>query len=582
MKIRLKFLALLLSCFTIAAVSSCSSDSKETEDPKVIDTDGDGVPDAEDDCPNVAGLASLKGCPEEGEEEDIWTVNMADQQALNVVYFIPTDFSTDEDIVADITGNISDVMLYVQDWFKKQMEYAGFGAKTFGLMTNQHGKVNILVVEGKQASTYYGGKSSLVKTEVEAYLAANPEFNKSVHTLVLGDKGSKIGFNGLGKWCFASSEDYSLTDTGKTFDGFQLKTSKKLGGIMHELGHGLNLPHNCHSASQLPNVALMSFGNHTYENGEPEKVFLTNSSCAILNVNPLFNKTTNGISYYGVEPTITLKTINIAKNNVTNTIAITGSFTSDINVLHMYAGFDFVNQGASPPNDNYDEITYVNKPTLNNGVYSFNLEIGYADLFNDYQSNNKDEVIIEINILTENGFRKKPFDHYYTTDTATQVPNDDILVDFVGFDYTDRSNWSITANSVTSNTERVASKMIDGNEESYWHSYWPYSLASQGPHEIEVNMNSTKTLNGIYIFSNRNHRDQYRPKKISVLTSTDGTNWTTTINGYTAASYEDSERIKINFPNSLTAQYFKVQVSEIYTNATSGQDNLIIGEIDVF
>ncbi len=581
MKLRLKCLALVLSCLAIVVtVTSCSSDSNETEEPKVVDSDNDGVPDAEDDCPNVAGLASLNGCPET--EEDVWTVNMTDQQALNVVYFIPTDFSTNEEVVTDITNNMSNVMLYMQEWFKKQMDYAGFGAKTFGLMTNQKGKVNILVVKGKQASTYYGGKSSLVKTEVEAYLAANPEFNNSVHTLVLGDKGSRIGFNGLGKWCFATSEDYSLSNTGKTFDGFELKTCASLGGIMHELGHGLNLPHNCQKASQVPNVALMSYGNHTYEGGEPEKVFLTNSSCAILDVNPLFNKTTNGVLYYATEPIITLKNLDITKNNTTSTISIMGSFTSDIKVTNVYAGFDFVNEGANPPNDNYDEITYVKIPSLNNGVYSFQVEVAYTDLFNGYQSNNKDEAIIEINILTENGFKMVPFKHYYTTDTTTQIPNDDIAVAFKSFDYTDRSSWSITANSVTSNTERKADKMIDGNENSYWHSYWPYNLSAQGPHEIQVNMGATKTVNGIYIFSNRDHKDQYRPKKINVLTSTDGTNWTTAIEGYTVASYNDAERIKVDFSNSLSITYFKVQVTETYTNTKNGEDNLIIAEIDIF
>ncbi|HQW94142.1 MAG TPA: hypothetical protein PKY28_13625, partial [Ferruginibacter sp.] len=32
--------------------------------PVVVDRDGDGIPDADDKCPDVAGLASLQGCPD--------------------------------------------------------------------------------------------------------------------------------------------------------------------------------------------------------------------------------------------------------------------------------------------------------------------------------------------------------------------------------------------------------------------------------------------------------------------------------------------------------------------------------------
>ncbi|MFV0566821.1 MAG: discoidin domain-containing protein [Flavobacteriaceae bacterium] len=583
MKLKLKLLFQIMCCVVLITASACSSDSKEPEEPKVVDTDGDGVEDSKDECPTVAGLASLNGCPEEEEEEDVWTVNVANQQALNVVFFIPTDFASDEGTVTDISGHISDVMLYMQAWFKKQMEYNGYGSKTFGLMTNQHGKVHVLVVKGQYSSTHYNGRSVNVKPEVEEYLAENPEFDKSAHTLVLAEKGANIGFNGLGKWCFATSADYSLTDTGKTFDGFALKTCESLGGIMHELGHGLNLPHNCQKASEEPNVALMSFGNHTYEGGNPEKVYLTQSSSAILNVNSLFNKTTNGISYYMVEPLVEIKSVNITKNNVTAAIVINASFTSNTPVTHTYAGFDFVNAGANPPNDNYDEITYLKAPTQDaNGVYTFQVEVPYNDLFNTYQVDNKDEAVIEINVLTENGFRIKPFDHYYTTNTLTQVPNDDIIVGYTAFEYSDRSSWTVTANTSTSNTERQAEKMVDGNESSYWHSLWPYYVANRGPHEITVDMGTTKAAAGVYILSNRDHNDQYRPKNITIQTSTDGTTWTTAIDSYTVPTYAEAERLSLNFASSLNFRYFKVLVSERYTNTTSAEENLIIAELDIY
>ncbi|MFP3541175.1 hypothetical protein, partial [Pseudomonas sp. SIMBA_044] len=57
-----------------------------------------------------------------------------------------------------------------------------------------------------------------------------------------------------------------------------------MGGFLHELGHGLGLPHDA-LAKSLTNVAgygtsLMSWGNQTYGYSS---TILTKASCAILN-----------------------------------------------------------------------------------------------------------------------------------------------------------------------------------------------------------------------------------------------------------------------------------------------------------
>ena len=67
-------------------------------------------------------------------EVDRWEVNRSNQYALNVVLFVPTDFSADEVLV----NEVSDVMLYIQKWYEKQMELNGFGKKTFGKKGTSH------------------------------------------------------------------------------------------------------------------------------------------------------------------------------------------------------------------------------------------------------------------------------------------------------------------------------------------------------------------------------------------------------------------------------------------------------------
>ncbi|MFC2110486.1 hypothetical protein ACFLRU_06690, partial [Bacteroidota bacterium] len=59
-----------------------------------------------------------------------YSVNRANQYHLNVVFFKPTDYQ----VTSTLIDQTSDVMLYIQKWYEKQMELQGFGQKTFGLM----------------------------------------------------------------------------------------------------------------------------------------------------------------------------------------------------------------------------------------------------------------------------------------------------------------------------------------------------------------------------------------------------------------------------------------------------------------
>ena len=511
-------------------------------------------------------------------DESVWSVNREDQRALNVVFFVPTDYPLEDNTLKQV----SDVMLYIQSWYEVQMEAQGYGKKTFALLTDQYGAANIMFVQGKESSEFYGEKNHPILTqEVRDHLADNPDFDKSQHTLVLGYHGSKVGFFGKGKWAFASSMDYTLTDSGQTFNGFPLKVAENLGGIMHELGHGLNLPHNAEKKSELPFISLMSNGNRVYQK-RPEDVFLTKSTCAILNANEVFNKKSNGIAYYDVKPNTELKDISITKDSGTNSIKISGTFISDIEAIHAYAGFNFVNENSSPPNDNYDEIIYDIVPTKKNGVYAFNFTIPYGDLFNDFQTENKDKAEITINVITENGFRMKPFSHFYTTDLATEIPNDDVIIEYEVFDFTDRSNWSITANSTTaSNEDSNASTMIDGDTSSYWQSHWPYKTADRGPHEIIINTGTTTTMKGMYFLSDRTGGQQFRPKHFIIQSSADeGASWTT-VKEVTVANINDAKEFRVKFDSNVTTKHVKIVVDQIYTTATSGAENLVFAEIDI-
>ena len=54
---------MLTICFLSSSIS-CSKDETNSDEPSVMDTDGDGIIDANDDCPTQMGLSSNQGCPE--------------------------------------------------------------------------------------------------------------------------------------------------------------------------------------------------------------------------------------------------------------------------------------------------------------------------------------------------------------------------------------------------------------------------------------------------------------------------------------------------------------------------------------
>ncbi|MGD1947975.1 MAG: hypothetical protein ACFB0A_17350 [Croceivirga sp.] len=55
--------SMLTICFLSSSIS-CSKDETNSDEPSVMDTDGDGIIDANDDCPTQMGLSSNQGCPE--------------------------------------------------------------------------------------------------------------------------------------------------------------------------------------------------------------------------------------------------------------------------------------------------------------------------------------------------------------------------------------------------------------------------------------------------------------------------------------------------------------------------------------
>lgn len=211
------------------------------------------------------------------------------EHQLNVIYFV----GNDREPLADYERRISELLLHLQQFYGKEMARNGMGARSFGLVREENGNVKIHVVRGKKPHTEYsyGRGHNACLEEVNAYLAAEPGRRTGQHIFVIMptfyDKEYNdlnpggVPFYGLGINCFALDyAHFDIKHLGQDTHEGRLLT-KWYGGFAHELGHGLNLPHNLGTVSDNAKygTALMGAGNYTFGR---KPTYLTLASCRIL------------------------------------------------------------------------------------------------------------------------------------------------------------------------------------------------------------------------------------------------------------------------------------------------------------
>ncbi len=230
---------------------------------------------------------------------------------LHVAYFIPTDRTPEPDRVA----RLDRVMSEVQRFYREGMKQNGFGPMSFELDRDAKGALKVYDVHGQEPMHSYGrDDSEKVRREVKASLAKDG-LNIDRETVVIfelllewqGEKAIEVGpyvgggsSHGGTAWVFDDAKlDPALLaskDPGGCYGGpcsiGQFNTHY-IGGVTHELGHALGLPHDCQRDSeQSPKGhSLMGSGNHTYGEqlrGEGPGTFLSAASALPLSVHPLF------------------------------------------------------------------------------------------------------------------------------------------------------------------------------------------------------------------------------------------------------------------------------------------------------
>lgn len=212
------------------------------------------------------------------------------QYCLNVVYFVGQGVEP----VSGYRERLGALLRWVQAFYAREMAYNGFGPRTFGLAEEAGGMVEIQLLRGRKAHNAYGCGSDAAETvwaEVQAYLAAHPEKCRSAHTLVVMPtltegafshaRPGGVPFCGYGRGCFVLDyAQFDLRHLGERSDEGRALT-KWLGGLAHELGHAMNLPHNDAPAGDFDRrgTPLMGTGNYTLGT---TPTYLTKASCNLL------------------------------------------------------------------------------------------------------------------------------------------------------------------------------------------------------------------------------------------------------------------------------------------------------------
>ena len=316
-----------------------------------------------------------------------WNNQTADLRTkpLRVIYFHAKDREPLKNHLERWDGILSDI----QNFFHTEMKKLGYGEVTVSL-EKENGKLKLHEVRGKEEDKSYSYKSgSKIRGEVFKALQAkglNPD--KETLLIVCGlskteDKKVTIyspyygmGANHTRGICFTADMEWlsvdglrpdpdKITLQVKEHRGYEPFTLGRfntvyVGGTIHELGHGLSLPHNLATKEEAKRgTALMGAGNYTYRKewrNQGKGSFLTHSSALRLLVHPLFN----GASIKTTEaPNLKFQELEIA--HFEKQIQIVGKIESDIPAIAMIAYNDRENKGQRGymVNNNYDATSWT-------------------------------------------------------------------------------------------------------------------------------------------------------------------------------------------------------------------------------
>ncbi|MCZ4696197.1 hypothetical protein DWB61_16195 [Ancylomarina euxinus] len=483
-------------------------------------------------------------------EEETFNYSSSAKYNLNIVYFLPTDVKERK----ESHRRLSEILLHGQAFYRKHMQEYGFGNKTYNMLVDEdQDRVKVIYLKAKYPTSNYpyeGGGAKIIE-EVDAYFAANVGERNSDHTLILTPvldcDNRDVPYYGMGRYCFAM--DYNEMDV--RFFGENSKrgndASKYIGGLLHELGHGLNLPHNKEKVSEVhksnKGTALMGGGNYTYGKSP---TFLTRASCAILNNCQVISDFEDTF-YTGASLQIT----SVLASYTNGELKISGTFDTNKDVNYVC----FYNDPATD-NADYDAVSWA-APV--EGGNAFNISMPMSEL---HQKDNT-PYVLRLRFCHSDG-------EISNISYSYSLENNEPIIEFGDKENFDRTNWQVIDFSSEENNE-LASYVLDGDADTFWHSRWSQDATSY-PHHLTIDMDAMHDVSG---FSFLQRDGMRKVKDIEIMVSTDNAQWES-IGNFQLKEINTLHHVSLG--NKTSFRYFKI----IANSAFDGQQYAAMAEIMCF
>lgn len=255
---------------------------------------------------------------------DAWQATKPErvERSVHLVYWTPSD----REPAPRHRERLSVIFDEVRAFYAREMERNGFGPRTIRVLKEADGKSRIHLVRGAEPYTSYNRESgSKIRRECVPVLQAaglDPanetivifcnmaNWDPEKRTMSQNSPYYAGGSNGNGTAWQVDSPllDLDLLETREPMlqDGEYGRISPGrynsifIGGVIHELGHALGLPHNRQRPDQqeLWGTALMGSGNRTFgeeRRGEGKGTFLTLGEAMRLASHPIFCDSIKGL-----------------------------------------------------------------------------------------------------------------------------------------------------------------------------------------------------------------------------------------------------------------------------------------------
>ena len=311
---------------------------------------------------------------------DAWETQQPEKgdRFVHIVYWTPAD----REPAPLYRERLSKIFEDVRKFYAREMERNGFGPRTIKLVRENDGLCKIHVIRGKHPYSHYD-----VQSGSEIRKECLPELAKAG---VEADKETIVLFCNMSNWdekARTMSQNSPYYASGSSWSGTAWQVDSPLldldlldkhepklqdkqygnisvgrynsifiGGVAHELGHALSIPHNRERPDQREafGTALMGSGNRTYgENlrGEGKGSFLTMGEALRLASHPIFSGSVKG---FQGKPNAELHDAKLVPNGKSFTFS--GRIAANPPVYGIVGYTDPV--GGS----NYDATTYTAVP----------------------------------------------------------------------------------------------------------------------------------------------------------------------------------------------------------------------------